>query len=422
MLRRLVAVLTVCLSMAIAGVAPAANLRSIVDGARRGAPYVAGRVVVSYADSTSSAERHSLADRLGLGRLLGTITGTGARVFAVSGDPAAVAARLSRSPDVVYAEPDYILGATEIPNDPRFGELYGIHNTGQSGGVADADIDGPEGWDSAGGIAGSRGVTVGIVDTGIDRSHPDLPSQLVACAATSPSLLGLIGGSSTPSESRGCSDDNDHGSHVAGTIAARTNNGIGVAGVSPNSPLAICKALHGPFGTGSTAGVANCITYLVNKGARVISLSLGGGASTTLQNAVVDATKQGALLIAAAGNDGNSAANYPAAYPQVISVAALDRHDQRASFSNTGSTIELSAAGVDVLSTTRGGYTVLSGTSMATPHVAGVAAVVSGETGLTGTALRNRLTSTADDITRYGAGRDTSTGFGRVNLNRALGG
>jgi thermitase len=286
----------------------------------------------------------------------------------------------------------------------------------------DRDIDAPEGWTSAGGIAGTAGLKVGIVDTGIDRSHEDIGSaRIVNCAATAPGFLGLIGGSPTPLESRGCADDNDHGTHVAGTIGARANNGRGVAGVSPNAQLGICKALHGSAGSGTTSGVANCISYLAQRGNRIISMSLGGAASTTLRTAVTSATSSGSLLVAAAGNDGNGTPNYPAAYPQVVSVAALDPNDNRAGFSNANSDVEIAAAGVNVLSTRRGGgYIAFSGTSMATPHVAGVASAVAGETGLTGTALRNRLTSTADDITLYGVGRDPATGFGRVNLNRAL--
>ena len=197
-----------------------------------------------------------------------------------------------------------------------------------------------------------------------------------------------------------CTDQNDHGTHVAGTIAAKANNGVGVAGVSFNSQLAICHALNA-LGSGTTAGVANCITYLAGKGVKIISMSLGGGASTTLQTAVAQRLPtRGTLIIAAAGNDGDATLNYPAAYPEVVSVAATDRNDARASFSNANADVEIAAAGVDVLSTKRGGgYVAFSGTSMATPHVAGVAAVIAAQQPVLQPARRSAPSSTPRSTT-----------------------
>jgi thermitase len=351
---------------------------------------------------------------------VGTVTATGASVLRVTGGSAATAALLNTLPGVAYAEPDRILSAFAQPNDARFGELYGIHNTGQSGGTLDADLDGPEGWDLAGLAAfpTTGGPKVGIVDTGIQANHPDLAGKTVNCAGVTNFLL-----STNVSESSGCADDNDHGTHVAGTIAGIANNGIGVAGVAFNSPLAICKALGGPLGQGSTSGVANCITYLSGKGVKVISMSLGGGSSTTLQSAVRNAWNNGngAIVIAAAGNDGDGTLNYPAAYPEVVSVAATDRRDARASFSNVNSDVEIASAGVDVLSTVRGsGYRTMSGTSMATPHVAGVAALIAFKNPtFTAQQVRDKLAASTDDL---GApGRDSTFGHGRVTLTKALG-
>jgi thermitase len=241
-------------------------------------------VIVKYRSDAGSGAVDSLAQRLGLGSQIGGIRHSSAAVFATAGDPAAVAARLERSPLVAYAEPNLILSTDAIPNDPMFGQLYGLNNTGQTGGTADADIDAPEGWDAAGlgSFPSTGGVKVGIVDTGIQSTHPDLAGKLANCAK-SQGLLPIFSG--TIQEGT-CADDNGHGTHVAGTITANANNGIGVTGVSFNSPLAICKALGGPLGTGSTADVANCIKWAYDKGAKVISMSLGGGASTTLQQAV----------------------------------------------------------------------------------------------------------------------------------------
>jgi thermitase len=303
-----------------------------------------------------------------------------------------------------------------------FGQMYGLNNTGQTGGSADADIDAPEGWDAAGlgGFPATGGAKVGIVDTGITASHPDLAGKLANCAQSIGLIPGVISGSIR--EGR-CADDNGHGTHVAGTVSANTNNGVGVAGVSFNSPLAICRALSGPVGIGTTADIANCIRYVHDKGAKVISMSFGGGASTTLQNAVNYAWKSGgangSVLVAAAGNDGDATLNYPAAYPNVVSVAATDDTDARASFSNANADVEVAAPGVDIVSTWRnGGYNTISGTSMATPHASGVAAVIRAlNPSLTASQAVARLGSATDDLGP--PGRDPSFGFGRVNLAKA---
>jgi subtilisin family serine protease len=216
-----------------------------------------------------------------------------------------------------------------------------------------------------------------------------------------------------------CNDDHGHGTHTAGTIAATTNNGIGVAGVAPNADLAICKALNAA-GSGFTTDIVKCINWLrTTGGARIISMSIGSTGSTTAFDRELSAAyAAGVLLIAAAGNDGNATLNYPAAHPDVVSVAATDANDARASFSNCNADVEIAAPGVDILSTAPGGgYQTMSGTSMATPHVSGVAAVVMKQKNLTAAQTRALLTSTADDLAA--PGRDTCFGYGRVNLARA---
>jgi thermitase len=394
----------------------AAALLMLSAAGAQAATYESNEVIVKYADGVSTAQRVALFDRTGVSRTLGSVAGVGAKVVRVSGDPAAVAARLNRSSRVQYAEPNLTLRVAAIPDDPRFGELWGLNNPG------DADIDAPEGWDAAalGAFPAAGGVKIGIVDTGIDQAHPDLSGQTVACAR-SQGLLPILSGSIQVGQ---CADDNDHGTHVAGTIAAKANNGVGVAGVAFNADLVICKALGGPLGTGSTADVANCINWVASQGARVISMSLGGGASTTLQQAVANAWNNGngAVIVAAAGNDGDATLNYPAAYAEVISVAATDNRDARASFSNANADVEIAAPGVDVLSTVRGGgYATLSGTSMATPHVSAVAGVLRQLfPSDSAAAIRSRLDAGVNDLGP--AGRDTSFGFGRVNLCKAAGG
>ncbi len=370
-------------------------------------------VIVKYKASATAAQRSAVGDRAAVVRRVGTVAANGAQVVQVAGDAAAAAATLSRSATVEYAEPNVELHALAIPNDALFNQLYGLNNTGQTGGTADADIDAPEGWDAGGlgGFPATGGVKVGIVDTGIDSAHEDLSGKLVDCGRAS-TLFGNV-------SSGNCADDNDHGTHVSGTIAAKANNGVGVAGVAFNSPLSMCKALNA-VGSGSTAGVANCITWLVQRGSKIISMSLGGGASSTMQTAVRHASNAGALIIAAAGNDGDATLNYPAAYAEVVSVAATDNRDARASFSNANSDVEIAAPGVNILSTKRGGgYVSFSGTSMATPHVAGVAALIWGKNpAFTAAQVRTKLDASVDD--KGPAGRDPSFGFGRVNLQKAL--
>ena len=393
-------------------------LIAAMGGTAQAARYDTDTVIVKLRSGVTSAERLALFRSAGVTGSAGRISVNGAQVARVTGDPPAIARRLNASPLVAYAEPNFVLRATAVPNDPLFAELYGLNNTGQTGGRPDADIDAPEGWDAAGlgGFPASGGVKIGIVDTGIDQTHVELSGKTVDCAA---SLGGVL-------SSGACADDNMHGTHVAGTIAAKANNGQGVAGVAFNSTLSICKALYTAAGTGLTSDVANCITWVHGRGAKVISMSLGGGDSTTLQQAVRGAWQNGgatgSVLVAAAGNDGDSTLNYPAAYAEVVSVAATDHNDARASFSNANPDVEIAAPGVNVLSTIPGGqYAELSGTSMATPHVSGVTGVLwQLFPGSTASSIRSRLDAAVDDL--GAAGRDSTFGFGRVNLCKAAGG
>jgi thermitase len=386
----------------------AACLALLGAGSAQAAGYEPEQVIVKYADGASQTQRMRVAHRAGATQSLGSIAGVAAEVVRVRRDPAVVAARLNRSRLVEYAEPNVIVHAAWFPNDPRFGELYGLHN------AADADIDAPEGWQAAGlsSWPATGGARIAVVDTGIDLTHPDLSGQTVACASSLDLVL-----------VDQCADDNGHGTHVAGTIAAKANNGIGVAGVAFNADLVVCKALD-EFGSGSIASVANCIDWAASQGAKVISMSLVGGASTTLQQAVANAWNNGngAVIVAAAGNDGDATLNYPAAYAEVVSVAATDSSDARASFSNANADVEIAAPGVNVLSTVRGGgYATLSGTSMATPHVSAVAGVLRQLfPSDSAAAIRSRLDAAVNDLGP--AGRDASFGFGRLNLCKAAGG
>ena len=420
------------LGLALLAAVPAVSAASAAKRAKAphtaASSYDARTVIVKYAERASPAQRSLARGLAGVVQTLGAVRGVGASVVRVAGDPAKAAARLNRSRGVLYAEPNFIAHASAIPDDPRFDELYGLDNSGAGGGLADADIDAPEGWDAAGlGAfpAAANGAKIGLVDTGVLASHEDLGGKVVDCAGVRSfgiDLLGLITlpllADPTLIPGR-CADDNGHGTHVAGTAAARTDNGRGIAGVAFNSPLAVCKALDRK-GAGAVAGIANCIGYLANTGAKVISLSLGViENSVTLRNAVAAASRT-ALIVAAAGNSGAATTEYPAGYPEVVSVAATDRRDRHAAFSTANAKVELSAPGVDVVSAWRdGGYRAASGTSMATPHVAGVAAIIAGRNPSGGPAAwRARLDAAVDDLGP--AGRDARFGLGRVNLLKAV--
>ncbi len=365
-------------------------------------PAVADGTVVARLTKSASKSKLSAA---GVTSTVGLVAGTGARLVRVKGDPVTAAARLRRTRGVQWAEPNFKLRALAdaTPNDPLWGDLYGVRRIGA-----------PGFWSAhgLGGFPRSGGAAVGIVDTGIDAAHEDLSGRVGACGAASQGRV-------TDGD---CSDGEGHGTHVAGTIGAIAGNGLGVAGVAFGAPLIVCRAL-GADGSGTVADIAACMRWAHVKGARVISMSLGGPDSRTIAEAAKTAYarggKSGSLIVAAAGNDGDTTISYPAGLAQVVSVAAIGASDAVAPFSNANADVELAAAGVDVLSTRRGGgYVRESGTSMATPHVAAAAALLwAAHPGSTAANIRSRLDAAVDDL---GApGRDPAYGFGVVNLAKA---
>ncbi len=244
-----------------------------------------------------------------------------------------------------------------------------------------------------------------MIDTGVDSNHPDLRGRVVAG-------YDFVNGDSDPS------DDNGHGTAVAGTAAAAGNNGVGVAGVAWGVSVLPVKVL-GANGSGSYSAIANGITYSADQGARVINLSLGGTSSSrTLQNAADYAGGKGCLLVAAAGNNGNSTAVYPAACKNVVAVSALNQADTLPYWSNYGAYVDISAPGEGITTTWPGGsYVTISGTSFSSPIVAVIAALsLSLDGNLSNSSLVDLLSSTADDL---GApGYDIYFGAGRVNAAR----
>ncbi len=321
------------------------------------------------------------------------VSGLSIRRLEVGGSPSAAAARLARSPLVAWAEADKTMHKTAEPLRRSQWALDSIHAE--------------RGWAFAGlsGSFGLSGVPLGVVDTGVDARHEDLAGRIRACAS---SASGRV--------KEGICDDRDgHGTHVAGIAAANATNGLGIAGIAGASPILACRALSGS-GAGSTADVAACIVWLARTGAKVINLSLGGPDSATLHSAVRLAANSGVLLVAAAGNDGSATNSWPAAYSEVMSVAALDPSGARADYSSWNRDVEISAPGTGILSLKRGGgYVRMSGTSMAAPVVSGAAALVwNSVKGRSALAVRNAIDHAVRDLgTR---GRDSKYGFGALDL------
>ncbi|MEQ1922868.1 MAG: S8 family serine peptidase [Pyrinomonadaceae bacterium] len=312
--------------------------------------------------------------------------------------------------DGVYRET-----TAEMPNDPLFGDQWALNNLGQDGGTQRADIDALEAWTKT---KGSEEVVVAVLDSGVDFTHVDLKGNMWTRPANVPAYtddeLGTfndINGYNGTDKIADPMDDNGHGTHCAGIIGAEGDNGEGITGINQTVRIMPLKFL-GRGGSGTTEDAIEAINYAIDRkkngvNVRIISASWGSTSkSKALEDTIRAAGEAGILFVAAAGNDGSnndSRPHYPSNYdlPNVISVAALDRNDKLAGFSNFGvKTVHIAAPGKDILSTWLGGaYREASGTSMATPYVSGVAAlIIAAEPKISMEKLRERLLSTADKI------------------------
>ena len=418
----------------------------------RATRFVDGQMLVKF-KAGAAASAKADAHRRGGGTPLKEIARTGVQLVSVpAGTEASAIARYRSNPNVLFAEPNYIRSipagertaagtpaAPVVPGDHDFAEQWGLHNTGQQFlclplifgdlcfyvGTQDADIDAPEAWATS---TGSPGVTVAIIDSGVDYTHPDL----------APNYAGgqdFINGDLDPM------DDQGHGTHVAGIIAAAMNNPTGdpaapegVVGVAPNARILAYKVCAAD-GSCSDFAIEQAIAQAVADHARVINMSFGGpDYSQSMDEALQAAWAAGLVLVAAAGNNGTTDLGYPAALPNVVSVGAFDEDDNRASFSTYGNWVDIAAPGNVIMSSypmaqcavtanpgDTGCYTWLSGTSMASPFVAGAAALVWSR----GDVASNQqvvdiLLGSADPVGVSGARLDSWTIHGGLNVANAL--
>lgn len=320
---------------------------------------------------------------------------------------------------------------TTTPDDPGWTNQWGP-----------AKVDAPAAWDVT---SGTSDVVVAVLDTGVQLNHEDLADNLWTNPREIPDNDMDDDGSGEvddfwgwhfyhkwtwdgegytylPKEDNQVGDDNGHGTHVAGIAGVRINNGVGITGMAGNSRLMVVKVLD-QYGDGWYSDLAQGIVYAVDNGARIINLSVGGEPSSqTLQAAVDYAYDHGVLVVAAAGNN-DPGVLYPAACEHALAVAATDRNDQRAGFSNHGPEVDVAAPGVDIYSTWyRGNYFTKSGTSVAAPHVSGLAALMwSAQPDLTAAQVTEIITDTAEDVNgdTY-LGWDKYLGWGRIEAGRAL--
>ncbi len=347
--------------------------------------------------------------------------------------------KFNKNIDIEYAELNYKVNVNLTPNDPSYSKLWGLHNTGQTGGIIGADINTPEAWDIQ---TGNNSVVIAVIDTGIDSGHEDLAANMWVNQGEIPGNHKDDDGNGFTDDTRGWDfanqdndpfDDHGHGTHCAGTIGAVGNNGIGVVGVNWDVKILPIKFLDSS-GSGSTAGAISSVNYATLMGVDVMSNSWGGGGfSQALEDAISAANDAGILFVAAAGNSGSDNdvnSYYPSGYnvPNVISVAATDHNDQKASFSCYGAeSVDIGAPGVNIYSTVPtgscslcsvSGYRYLNGTSMATPHVAGAAGLIKSQfPELTSDSIKIRLLGSADSISSLEG--ITTTG-GRLNVYHSL--
>jgi subtilisin family serine protease len=376
--------------------------------------YANDTVLVGFRGGTTPLQEQAIVQAVGATDT--EIIGVETHVLRVGpGAVSATIALLSAYPEVQYAEPDYDVHSDQTPGDPMYGQLWGM-----------SQVQADRAWDVT---TGTSSVVVGVVDTGIDYNHPDLAANVWANDGTVNHCPAGTHGYNVLLKSCDPLDDNNHGTHVSGTIGAVGNNGVGVVGVNWSTRIMGLKFL-GASGSGSTSGAIQAIDWAVTAkragvNVRVLSNSWGGGGYSKALSAEID--KAGAndiLFVAAAGNasaNNDTAPFYPCSYHAAneICVAATTTTDSLAGFSNYGAnSVDLAAPGTGIVSTVRGGgYASFSGTSMATPHVSGAAALVLSTGYQSASALKATILNAVDPVAAL-AGRVTSGG--RLDVCNAI--
>jgi len=313
--------------------------------------------------------------------------------------------------DIEYAEPDYLQELHYLPNDPYFyTKQWNLHNDSIYNGSYYADIDAPEAWDIT---RGNNETTIAIVDTGIQTDHPDLSSNIIPgydIADNDPDPSDFVG----------------HGTHVSGIAAATTDNWLGIAGVCPDCNIMPIKVSTGTYNLIFQSNVINGIVYAVDNGADVINISIGGDGSNAYRDAILYAYNAGKVIVASVGNDSSDYIYYPAGYKEVIAVGASDNKDKRSFYSNYGFHVDVTAPGTVIYSTcTAGTWCDKFGTSMAAPHVAGVAGLLlSNNPTLSPDQVKWHIElgalDQAGDSAEDSPGWDKYHGWGRINAYNAF--
>jgi subtilisin family serine protease len=394
---------------------------------RRGPRYAADRVLVRFKPGVAAAYAEGLLRSYGFSsiRLIPRIG-----VYSVRTSPGSsvteTLAMLRRNGDIEQTRPDYMARLNDTPNDTFFVQYqYNLRNRGgvldigpglQFPTTAGADIKAAPAWDAA---MGDPEVVIAILDSGVDRTHPDLAAKVI-----SP-------GHDFVNDDDDATDDHWHGTHVAGVAAADSNNAEGIAGVARNCKILPVK-VTGADGTGFYSWIIDGIIWATDQGADVINLSLGGDSDDPfLEEACHYAFDRGVVVVASAGNDYGGPVVYPAAYDDdVLAVAASDFNDQVADFSSSGPQVDVAAPGVYILGPAPQWYVgkaylpyvFASGTSQAAPHVSGMAALIKSlKPELKPADIMRIIRYTADDVNASVArGRDDHIGYGRINMERAL--
>lgn len=318
-------------------------------------------------------------------------------------DIAQVLQMLAADPTIEYAEVNQKVQAVKMPNDSYLDYQWALHNLGQTGGIPDADIDAPEGWDIA---TGNSSTVLAVADTGVDWTHPELSGKVT---------LGWDFAYDDPYPD----DVYGHGTHVAGIAAAKTDNNAGIAGTCWDCQILAVKVLD-DYGSGWWDDVAEGISFATWNGAQIINLSLGGGASRVVHDAIKDAYDAGVTVVASAGNGYGPPVGYPAKYPETIAVSATNHDDGLAYFSSFGPEVDVAAPGEYILSILPGNdYEFWDGTSMAAPYVSGaIGVLLSVSAGLSPDEVRDCVMDSADDLGPPGL--DDYFGAGRLNLESLL--